>query len=91
MNVGSDAGDGRVKHRNGCPRCGKPVYFAEETIAIGKKWHKMCLKCGEFPMRCFFYCKNCTNAELYGHTKKGCVSGREFLAIISSYQKISQR
>ena len=54
MNVGSDAGDGRVKHRNGCPRCGKPVYFAEETIAIGKKWHKMCLKCGEFTMQCFF-------------------------------------
>lgn len=47
MMVGRDSGDSKVQHRNGCPRCGKAVYFAEETIAIGKKWHKMCLKCGE--------------------------------------------
>lgn len=33
---------------NGCPRCGKAVYFAEERIAHGKKWHKLCLKCGRW-------------------------------------------
>jgi len=29
-----------------CPKCGKAVYSAEEKLAAGKKWHKMCLKCG---------------------------------------------
>ncbi|KAK3103841.1 hypothetical protein FSP39_022365 [Pinctada imbricata] len=28
-----------------CPRCGNPVYFAEEVRALGKKWHKLCMKC----------------------------------------------
>jgi len=28
-----------------CPRCGKAVYFAEERIALGKKFHKSCFKC----------------------------------------------
>ena len=37
-----------MKGKNACPKCGKAVYFAEETIAIGKKWHKMCLKCGGY-------------------------------------------
>ena len=31
-----------------CPRCEQAVYFAEEVIAIGTKWHKACLKCSEF-------------------------------------------
>lgn len=31
---------------DGCPRCGKPVYFAEEMRALGKKYHKLCLACG---------------------------------------------
>lgn len=30
---------------DGCPRCGKQVYFAEECRAVGRKWHKMCLSC----------------------------------------------
>lgn len=30
-----------------CPRCAKPVYFAEQMLALGKKYHKICLKCGE--------------------------------------------
>lgn len=30
-----------------CPRCEKTVYFAEEIVAVGQKWHKSCLKCGE--------------------------------------------
>lgn len=30
-----------------CPRCGKNVYFAEQMKAIGKTWHKGCLRCNE--------------------------------------------
>ena len=29
-----------------CPRCTKNVYFAEEKIALGKSFHKMCFQCG---------------------------------------------
>ncbi|VDI07013.1 Hypothetical predicted protein [Mytilus galloprovincialis] len=35
----------RFGSANGCPRCGKQVYFAEEKRALGKKWHKICLSC----------------------------------------------
>jgi len=28
-----------------CPKCDTAVYVAEERLAAGKKWHKMCLKC----------------------------------------------
>jgi len=30
-----------------CPNCGKTVFFAEEVRAIGKSWHKRCLKCAQ--------------------------------------------
>jgi len=30
-----------------CPRCTKNVYFAEQVKAIGKTWHKACLRCLE--------------------------------------------
>ncbi|KAI0255490.1 hypothetical protein BJV78DRAFT_1119279 [Lactifluus subvellereus] len=30
-----------------CPRCSKSVYFAEQVKAIGKTWHKACLRCSE--------------------------------------------
>ncbi|KAI0920392.1 hypothetical protein AcV5_010140 [Taiwanofungus camphoratus] len=30
-----------------CPRCGKTVYFAEQAKAIGKTYHKGCLRCTE--------------------------------------------
>lgn len=30
-----------------CPRCSKSVYFAEQVKAIGKTWHKGCLRCSE--------------------------------------------
>ncbi|GAA5887938.1 hypothetical protein JCM16303_005638 [Sporobolomyces ruberrimus] len=28
-----------------CRRCGTQVYFAEQVIAVGSKWHKRCLRC----------------------------------------------
>ncbi|GAA98795.1 hypothetical protein E5Q_05483 [Mixia osmundae IAM 14324] len=28
-----------------CSRCGSTVYFAERTLAVGKVWHKRCLRC----------------------------------------------
>ncbi|OBZ74576.1 hypothetical protein A0H81_05409 [Grifola frondosa] len=30
-----------------CPKCGKAVYFAEQVKAIGKTYHKSCLRCTE--------------------------------------------
>ena len=30
-----------------CPKCGKTVYMAEEVLAEGHKWHKLCFKCSE--------------------------------------------
>ncbi|XP_047499079.1 cysteine-rich protein 1-like isoform X2 [Penaeus vannamei] len=28
-----------------CPKCDKPVYFAERKSSLGKDWHAFCLKC----------------------------------------------
>jgi len=28
-----------------CPKCDKPVYFAERKTSLGKDWHPACLKC----------------------------------------------
>jgi len=30
-----------------CPRCDKSVFFAEQVKAVGKTWHKACLRCTE--------------------------------------------
>ncbi|XP_050532072.1 muscle LIM protein 1-like isoform X4 [Daktulosphaira vitifoliae] len=58
-----------------CPKCDKSVYAAEERIAGGHKWHKMCFKCemcGKFldSTNCAehdkeLYCKNC-HGRKYG-------------------------
>lgn len=32
---------------NKCPKCGKTVYMAEEVLAAGHKYHKMCCKCDD--------------------------------------------
>jgi len=29
-----------------CPQCGRKVYFAEEILALKRKWHRLCFKCG---------------------------------------------
>jgi hypothetical protein len=44
----SPTGGSRRKWGTGtpsCPRCGKSVYFAEQVRAIGKTFHKACLRC----------------------------------------------
>jgi predicted nucleic-acid-binding Zn-ribbon protein len=40
-------GDRKFVRGNMCPKCGKAVYFAEEVSAVGKKYHKLCLRCGK--------------------------------------------
>jgi len=30
---------------NCCPRCGKRVYFAEQVLSLGRKWHRRCFSC----------------------------------------------
>ncbi|KAI3660798.1 hypothetical protein MP638_001847 [Amoeboaphelidium occidentale] len=30
-----------------CPTCTKEVYFAEKVTALGKDWHRACLKCNQ--------------------------------------------
>lgn len=32
---------------NCCPRCGKRVYFAEQILSLGRKWHRPCFSCFE--------------------------------------------
>lgn len=37
-----------------CPRCDRPVYFAEEILALSQKWHKLCFKCGKLYYKIVF-------------------------------------
>ncbi|KAH9820678.1 hypothetical protein DFH28DRAFT_884123 [Melampsora americana] len=30
-----------------CPRCSGTVYHAEQVLALGRKWHKRCLRCSK--------------------------------------------
>eukprot|EP01120_Amphizonella_sp_Union-15-10_P010651 TRINITY_DN4318_c0_g1_i1.p1 TRINITY_DN4318_c0_g1~~TRINITY_DN4318_c0_g1_i1.p1 ORF type:complete len:109 (+),score=23.61 TRINITY_DN4318_c0_g1_i1:77-403(+) len=64
-----------------CPTCGKPVYFAEQVLALNKPWHKQCLKCqkcnktlspGAFSdNNDKIYCKSCYSSVIglkgFGH------------------------
>ncbi|XP_064600601.1 cysteine and glycine-rich protein 2-like [Liolophura sinensis] len=73
-----------------CGRCGKSVYFAEEAIACGKKWHKSCLLCKNCNKRldsttCTdhdgeIYCKSC-HGKLFGPKGYGFAGGSSGLSM----------
>ncbi|XP_054261366.1 muscle LIM protein Mlp84B isoform X2 [Macrosteles quadrilineatus] len=73
-----------------CPKCGKSVYAAEERVAGGLKWHKMCFKCGlcgKFldSTNCSehegeLFCKNC-HARKYGPKGYGFGGGAGCLSM----------
>ncbi|XP_054761856.2 cysteine and glycine-rich protein 2-like [Lytechinus pictus] len=54
---------------NRCSRCDKSVYTADEIIAAGKSWHKLCFSCESCSKRLDsttvsdkegkIYCKGC--------------------------------
>ena len=46
----------RAKMPGICPRCQKNVYFAEEKMALGKSFHKMCFACGKLRADMFPSC-----------------------------------
>ena len=35
-----------------CPTCDRPVYAAEEKLAGGYKFHKVCFKCSKYKNQC---------------------------------------
>ncbi|XP_034243871.1 muscle LIM protein Mlp84B-like isoform X3 [Thrips palmi] len=73
-----------------CPKCGKSVYAAEEKVAGGFKFHKMCFKCGMCnkmldSTNCAehegeLYCKNC-HARKYGPKGYGFGGGAGCLSM----------
>uniref|UniRef100_K1R5L1 Muscle LIM protein Mlp84B n=1 Tax=Magallana gigas TaxID=29159 RepID=K1R5L1_MAGGI len=83
-------GSGRFGGGDQCPRCGKQVYFAEEVRALGKKYHKLCLRCascnkGLDSTNCTdhhdnVYCKNC-HGKLFGPKGYGFASGASGLSM----------
>ena len=38
-----------------CPNCDRPVYAAEEKLAGGYKWHKVCFKCSKYNKDAILY------------------------------------
>jgi hypothetical protein len=72
-----------------CPRCDKPVYFAERRSSLGKEWHPTCLRCGSCDRLlspgglCEHlgnpYCNNCYQQN-FGPDgfRPGCVEPRKF-------------
>ncbi|SNX83031.1 uncharacterized protein MEPE_01737 [Melanopsichium pennsylvanicum] len=49
-----------------CARCHRPVYFAEQKAAAGRKWHRACLRCD-----------GCNTTLESGKLEEGPVNGSE--------------
>jgi len=62
-NVASDSASSAlyVNHNdaNCCRRCGKRVYFAEQVLSLGRKWHRSCFSC------CECHCSSVTSWLLF--------------------------
>lgn len=78
-----------VTNPNACGKCNKAVYMAEEILAAGKKWHKMCFKCANCKKLLDsstmashdgeLYCKSC-HTRKFGTTGYGYGVGAGTLA-----------
>lgn len=58
-----------------CMRCNKSVYMADEVLAAGGKWHKLCFKCKECNVslsRCC-HCPHTVCCILLGQQQSFCV------------------
>lgn len=83
-------GDRKFVRGNMCPKCGKAVYFAEEVSAVGKKYHKLCLRCGNCnklldSTTCTdhdndIFCRNCYG-KLFGPKGYGFAGGASGLSM----------
>ncbi|KAI3636300.1 hypothetical protein MIR68_005652 [Amoeboaphelidium protococcarum] len=68
-----------------CPTCSKQVYFAEKVTALGKDWHRACLKCNKCSKSLTSgkflensgkgYCEKPCYAELFGPKGYGAGGG----------------
>jgi len=71
-----------------CPACSQTVYHAEQVLAIGKKWHKRCLRCSSCAKALDSnlaeragkpYCPKCYD-QLFGAAANGFVLRAGFVA-----------
>ncbi|KAL4594120.1 cysteine-rich protein 3 [Arapaima gigas] len=73
-----------------CPKCEKPVFFAEKVSSLGKNWHRFCLKCE----RCNRTLSAGGHAEvrrLWRHPTPGCGSGASgFFGEVSETEGLAQ-
>ncbi|KAL3841671.1 hypothetical protein ACJMK2_019785 [Sinanodonta woodiana] len=86
----NNSAGGRFGGGDSCSRCGKAVYFAEEARALGKKWHRLCLRCancnkGLDSTTCTdhegeVYCKSC-HSKLFGPKGYGYAGGAALLSM----------
>ena len=70
--------------RDCCPKCDKKVFFAEEVLALKRKFHRLCFKCSECnkmlePGRCSehqgsLFCQACYGRQ-HGPTGYGFAGG----------------